>query len=116
MTHGRPTEEHRVREGPGHQPNHRARPGTLPEPRLAALVTNPAAWVDGKLPRLRTNKAETEKDPEDDNASGDDPDDASGNGSDPGPDAADPGDDPDDKPAPRATAKKTTSRRQSSSQ
>ncbi|RSS43818.1 hypothetical protein [Streptomyces sp. WAC08241] len=91
-------------------------PGTLPEPRLAALVTNPAAWVDGKLPRLRTNKAETEKDPEDDNASGDDPDDASGNGSDPGPDAADPGDDPDDKPAPRATAKKTTSRRQSSSQ
>lgn len=26
--------------------------GTSPEPRLAALVTNPAAWVDGKLPRL----------------------------------------------------------------
>lgn len=26
-------------------------PGTLPEQRLAALVTNPAAWVDGKLPR-----------------------------------------------------------------
>lgn len=26
--------------------------GTLPELRLAALVTNPAAWVDGKLPRL----------------------------------------------------------------
>jgi hypothetical protein len=30
----------------------RLEPGTLPEPRLAALVTNPAAWVDGKLPRL----------------------------------------------------------------
>ncbi|MFD7980190.1 hypothetical protein [Streptomyces sp. NPDC059071] len=28
-------------------------PGTCPEPRLAALVTNPVAWVDGKLPRLR---------------------------------------------------------------
>lgn len=27
-------------------------PGTSPEPRLAALVTNPAAWVDGKLPNL----------------------------------------------------------------
>ncbi|MFE4915811.1 hypothetical protein ACFRCX_30365 [Streptomyces sp. NPDC056652] len=27
-------------------------PGTLPEPHLAALVTNPSAWVDGKLPRL----------------------------------------------------------------
>lgn len=25
-------------------------PGTCPEPRLASLVTNPAAWVDGKLP------------------------------------------------------------------
>ncbi|MEW2393062.1 hypothetical protein AB0933_32345 [Streptomyces venezuelae] len=27
-------------------------PGSSPEPRLAALVPNPAAWVDGKLPRL----------------------------------------------------------------
>ena len=26
--------------------------GSSPEPRLAALVTNPAAWVDGKLPSL----------------------------------------------------------------
>ncbi|MCX4911809.1 hypothetical protein [Streptomyces sp. NBC_00878] len=26
-------------------------PGTCPEPRLAALVTSRAAWVDGKLPR-----------------------------------------------------------------
>lgn len=31
-------------------------PGTSPEPRLAALVTNPAAWVDGKLPRLPNTK------------------------------------------------------------
>jgi len=28
--------------------------GTCPEDRLAALVTNPVAWVDGKLPRLKT--------------------------------------------------------------
>jgi hypothetical protein len=34
-------------------------PGTSPEPRLAALVTNPAAWVDGKLPRL-PKKQETD--------------------------------------------------------
>jgi hypothetical protein len=27
-------------------------PGTCPEPKLAALVTNPAAWVDGELPDL----------------------------------------------------------------
>lgn len=33
-------------------------PGTSPEPRLAALVTNPAAWVDGKLPRLPKTKTE----------------------------------------------------------
>ena len=30
----------------------RLEPGTSPEPRLAALVTSPAAWVDRKLPRL----------------------------------------------------------------
>lgn len=34
-------------------------PGTSPEPRLAALVTSRAAWVDGKLPRLP--KAQTEE-------------------------------------------------------
>ncbi|MGW1468559.1 hypothetical protein ACWCPT_29960 [Streptomyces sp. NPDC002308] len=33
-------------------------PGTCPESRLAALVTNPAAWVDGKLPRLPKTKTE----------------------------------------------------------
>lgn len=56
-------------------------PGTCPEPRLAALVTNPAAWVDGKLPRQA--KAKTEAKPEtgedptgggQDGASGDDSD------------------------------------------
>ncbi|MFB7867351.1 hypothetical protein [Streptomyces sp. NPDC056069] len=39
-------------------------PGTTPEPRLAALVTNPAAWVDGKLPRLRQQKQETDPNPQ----------------------------------------------------
>jgi hypothetical protein len=33
-------------------------PGTSPEPRLAALVPNPAAWVDGKLPRLPKTKTD----------------------------------------------------------
>ncbi|MFF8610784.1 hypothetical protein ACF06X_33300 [Streptomyces sp. NPDC015346] len=103
-------------------------PGTTPEPRLAALVTNPAAWVDGKLPRLRTQaKAET---PEGDGKtpSGDDPDAASGDGS--GTDSGD--DDPTDpdanpdevssqqaapvveekKPAARTAAKKTATRKQ----
>lgn len=60
--------------------------GTLPEPRLAALVTNPAAWVDGKLPRLpKTAKPEpstdTEPEGEGSGPSGDGPGDASGDGS-----------------------------------
>ena len=50
-------------------------PGTLPEPRLAALVTNPAAWVDGKLPRL-PKKATDSKEAGD--PTGDGQDDASG--------------------------------------
>ncbi|MFG2276676.1 hypothetical protein ACGFNY_43830 [Streptomyces chartreusis] len=49
-------------------------PGTCPEPRLAALVTNKAAWVDGKLPDLPKTKA--------DGPTGDGPDDASGASSD----------------------------------
>ncbi|MEV6165689.1 hypothetical protein AB0L71_28015 [Streptomyces sp. NPDC052052] len=64
-------------------------PGTLPEPRLAALVTNPAAWVDGKLPRLA--KAKTENAPKDPEGAGDptgdDPDAASGDDSEPSADA-----------------------------
>ncbi|WP_098007856.1 hypothetical protein [Streptomyces sp. sk226] len=52
-------------------------PGAAPEPRLAALVTNPAAWVDGKLPRLPKTKTEGDSGP-----SGNDPDAASGDESD----------------------------------
>jgi hypothetical protein len=48
--------------------------GTSPEARLAALVTNPAAWVDGKLPRLPKAKQE--------DGTGDGPDGASGDASD----------------------------------
>lgn len=88
-------------------------PGTCPEPRLAALVTNPAAWVDGKLPRLP--KAKAEQEPEGDGPSGDGPDGASGDASAPS-DAADTqpepepdGDGTDDtKPAARKTAAKKT--------
>jgi len=51
-------------------------PGTSPEPRLAALVTNPAAWVDGKLPRLP--KKQDDQQTEDQDPTGDGQDDASG--------------------------------------
>ncbi|MFJ1993083.1 hypothetical protein [Streptomyces asiaticus] len=33
------------------------RPGDEPEPRLAALVTNPEAWEDGKLPTAGKQEA-----------------------------------------------------------
>ena len=57
-------------------------PGTLPEPRLAALVTNPAAWVDGKLPRPA--KAQAQSKPDDPKVpTADGPDDGSGAASDP---------------------------------
>ncbi|MFC8207944.1 hypothetical protein [[Kitasatospora] papulosa] len=49
-------------------------PGTSPEPHLAALVTNPAAWVDGKLPRLPKTKTDTGSGSDQDDASGDDSD------------------------------------------
>lgn len=48
-------------------------PGTLPEPRLAALVTSKVAWVDGKLPRLPKTQQTDGQGP-----TGDGPDDASG--------------------------------------
>lgn len=51
-------------------------PGASPEPRLAALVTNPAAWVDRELPRLPKAKTEGDSGP-----SGNDPDAASGDDS-----------------------------------
>ncbi|HEX5568032.1 MAG TPA: hypothetical protein VFY14_14080 [Streptomyces sp.] len=36
--------------------------GSSPEPRLAALVTNPSAWEDGKLPAAAKSAADGEKD------------------------------------------------------
>ncbi|NEC20491.1 hypothetical protein [Streptomyces parvus] len=89
-------------------------PGTSPESRLAALVTNPAAWVDGKLPRLPKPKTEGDSGP-----SGNDPGDASGDDSgdtgsaDTQSDETTPadGDDSDDtKPAARRTAAKKPAR------
>jgi len=35
-------------------------PGEEPEPRLAALVTNPDAWEDGKLPEAAQHAADTD--------------------------------------------------------
>ena len=52
-------------------------PGTSPEPRLAALVTNPAAWVDGKMPR----QPKTQTDGQSELPTGDGQDDASGDDS-----------------------------------
>ncbi|QLJ06732.1 hypothetical protein HZZ00_37500 (plasmid) [Streptomyces sp. NEAU-sy36] len=36
--------------------------GSEPEPRLAALVTNPAAWEDGKPPAAAKKAAEAQQD------------------------------------------------------
>ncbi|MEU1327245.1 hypothetical protein [Streptomyces microflavus] len=89
-------------------------PGTCPEPRLAVLVTNPAAWVDGKLPRLPKTKTEGDSGP-----SGSDPDGASGDASgdtgstDPQSDETEPtegGTSDDTKPAARKTAAKKPAR------
>ncbi|MGW2384412.1 hypothetical protein [Streptomyces sp. NPDC001658] len=55
--------------------------GTSPEPRLAALVTNPAAWVDGKLPRLPKAKTDSQPPGAGQTPPGDGPDDASGDNS-----------------------------------
>ncbi|MEV5915847.1 hypothetical protein AB0M00_44060 [Streptomyces chartreusis] len=44
--------------------------GSSPEPRLAALVPNPAAWVDGKLPRLPKTQTDGPTDDGPDDASG----------------------------------------------
>lgn len=53
--------------------------GTSPEPRLAALVTNPAAWVDRKPPRLPKQTAQPKADGQQDgDPTGAGPDDASG--------------------------------------
>ena len=79
-------------------------PGTSPEPRLAALVTNPAAWVDGKLPRLPKAKTDDSGNP-----SGSDPGAASGGDS----VASGTGSQPSDQAAP--AAKKTAAKRAASS-
>ncbi|MFH9236039.1 hypothetical protein [Streptomyces globisporus] len=78
------------------------RPGEEPDPRLAALITNPDAWEDGKLPAAATT--------------GDDRGDASGAASD-DTDTADPKSDEtpdkdsdDTKPAARKTAAKKPAR------
>ncbi|MEW1565840.1 hypothetical protein AB0454_22975 [Streptomyces sp. NPDC093509] len=70
-------------------------PGTCPEPRLAALVTNPSAWVDGKLPRLPKKATDS------DSPTGDGQDDASG-------DASDASDSADTQPAAPAAKKPAT--------
>ena len=84
----------------------RLEPGTLPEPRLAALVTAKAAWVDGKLPRLpKTQTDDSGQDP-----TGDGPDAASGAASAPSGDGNPPtSPEGDSKAAP--AAKKTAARK-----
>lgn len=47
--------------------------GSSPEPRLAALVTNPSAWEDGKLPAAAKNAADSEPSGEDGKDDGDKP-------------------------------------------
>ncbi|MEU8101753.1 hypothetical protein [Streptomyces rubiginosohelvolus] len=77
-------------------------PGEEPEPRLAALITNPDAWEDGKLPTAATT--------------GDDEGDASGGTSgdtgsaDPKSDETSDKDSEDTKPAARKTAAKKPAR------
>lgn len=41
-------------------------PGEEPEPRLAALITNPDAWEDGKLPDLGHEPADGDSDKDSD--------------------------------------------------
>jgi len=80
--------------------------GTTPEARLAALVTNPAAWVDGKLPRLPKAKTDSKPDhPQDDagDPTGEGQDDASGDTSEASADA-----DQANPPAKKTAARKTS--------
>lgn len=46
--------------------------GSEPEPRLAALVTNPSAWEDGKLPAAAKKAAADNEDPASSDAAADD--------------------------------------------
>jgi hypothetical protein len=78
----------------------RLEPGTCPEPRLAALVTNPAAWVDRKPPRLP--KTQQRQEDGDAGPTGDGQDDASGAAS-----PSDAGNDQATPPAKKTAARKT---------
>jgi hypothetical protein len=78
--------------------------GSSPEPRLAALVTNPAAWVDGKRPRPPKAKTEEPGGPQGPDTDG--PDGASGDAP-PSSDGADPAT---SEPAARKTAAKKPAR------
>ncbi|MFC7794649.1 hypothetical protein [Streptomyces cinereoruber] len=95
-------------------------PGEEPAPEYAVLITNPNCWEGGKLPTAVKRHLTAQNSTSDTGTSqaqeGNDPDAASGDGSGPDPDDADTTDDPDDKPAPRATAKKTTTRKPAASQ
>lgn len=79
-------------------------PGTNPEPRLAALVTNPSAWVDGKLPRLPKKTDHSPPGGGPDDASGDDSANASAAADDQSTDDSDQDKTEDDKPAARKAA------------
>jgi hypothetical protein len=47
-------------------------PGSCPEARLAALVTNPAAWIDGRLPTTASHYGPgAPETPDDSDATGD---------------------------------------------
>ncbi|MEU6979576.1 hypothetical protein [Streptomyces sp. NPDC046371] len=90
-------------------------PGTCPEPHLAALVTNPSAWVDGKLPRLRLPQkpqADTDPpaDPQEPPEGDDDGGDTSGADADSDAGSGDSSPATEEKPPARA-AKKTTARK-----
>ena len=84
-------------------------PGTCPEPRLAALVTNQVAWVDGKMPAAAKKAAEQDGQP---NPTGDGPDGASGATSD---DSGDADQSPDGEPTAAPAAKKTAARKSAAS-
>lgn len=82
--------------------------GTSPEPHLAALVTNPAAWIDGKLPRLPKAKAQTPPNGDDDGPPAGDPDGASGDASGDPADSDETAGEPAAPAANKTAAKKTT--------
>jgi len=81
-------------------------PGTSPEPRLARLVTNPKAWVDGKLPRLKAEPPKETGPGGPQGPTGDGPDAASGDAS-----ATNAGNQPGPEETAAPAAKKTAARK-----